>query len=48
MLYAENQPMAWLVNSKVYLAVRNKFGNMRPRVVRPRDVWNADEIFIKE
>jgi len=46
-LYAENQPMAWLVNPKVYVAVRNKFGNMRPRVIRPREVWNIEEIFVK-
>ncbi len=46
-LYAENQPMAWLVNPKVYVAVRNRFGNMRPRVIRPREVWNIEEIFVK-
>lgn len=46
-LYAESQPMSWTVNSKVYLAVRNKFGNVKPRVMRPRLLWNSSEIFVK-
>ncbi|NUN96263.1 MAG: ABC transporter substrate-binding protein [Candidatus Omnitrophica bacterium] len=46
-LYGENQPMAWLVNPNVYVAVRNKFGNMRPQVIRPRALWNREEIFVK-
>lgn len=47
-IYAENQPMAWLVNPKVYVAVRNKFGNMRPQILRPREAWNIEELFVKE
>ncbi len=47
-LYGENQPMAWTVNPKIYLAVRNKFGNLRPTIIRPRVLWNAEEIFVKE
>jgi peptide/nickel transport system substrate-binding protein len=47
-LYGENQPMSWTVNSKVYIPVRNKFGNLKPIVMRPRVLWNVEELFIKE
>jgi peptide/nickel transport system substrate-binding protein len=46
-VYAENQPMAWLVNPKVYIAVRNKYGNIRPQTERPRLTWNIEEIYAK-
>jgi len=46
-LYAENQPMSWTVNPRVYVAVRNKFGNVRPQVMRPRLLWNVEQIFVK-
>ncbi|MCA9430643.1 MAG: hypothetical protein KC940_09070, partial [Candidatus Omnitrophica bacterium] len=47
-IYGENQPMSWTVNAKVYIPVRNKFGNLKPIVMRPRVLWNVDEIFVKE
>lgn len=47
-LYGENQPMSWTVNAKVYIPVRNKFGNLKPIVMRPRVLWNVEELFIKE
>jgi peptide/nickel transport system substrate-binding protein len=46
-LYAENQPMAWTVNPNVYVAVRNKFGNVRPNILRPYVIWNVAEFFEK-
>lgn len=47
-LYGENQPMSWTVNPKVYIPVRNKFANLKPIVMRPRVLWNVEELFIKE
>lgn len=46
-IYAENQPMAWTVNTNIYLAIRNKFGNVRPQIMMPRLWWNVEEIFVK-
>lgn len=46
-IYAENQPMAWVANPNAYVVVRNKFGNIRPQVIRPRVLWSVDEIYLK-
>lgn len=47
-ILAEQQFMIYTIIPNIYVAVRNKFGNIRPTALTHNSVlWNADEIFIK-
>lgn len=46
-ILAEEQFMIYTVSPYVYVAVRNKFGNIKPTVLRHRILWNCEEIFVK-
>ena len=45
-IFAENVPMVPLYTTKEFMAVRNKFGNVRPTPFS-ENFWNADELFVK-
>jgi peptide/nickel transport system substrate-binding protein len=48
-LYAINLGWIFLANDNTFLAVRNRFGNVRPGTLRAMNefCWNEDELFIK-
>lgn len=45
-IFAENVPMVPLYTMKEYMAVRNKFGNVRPTPFG-ENYWNAEEQYVK-
>ena len=47
-IMAEQLPILPLWTSKVFVAVRNKFGNIKPSALSHELLWNAEEIFVKE
>lgn len=48
-LFAENLGFIYLANQKAFVAVRNKFGNLRPQPYQEwhRAAWNAEELYVK-
>jgi len=46
-IWSEQLPEIYLVAEKEAVAYRNKFGNIRPSVMRPRLTWNVEEIYLK-
>lgn len=48
-VYAENLGFIFVANQRTVIAVKNKFGNMRPQPYQEwhRAAWNAEELFIK-
>ena len=48
-LYAINLGWIFLANDNTFLAVRNRFGNVRPGTLRAMNefCWNEDELFVK-
>ncbi len=45
-IWAEEVPGIYTVSKKGFVAVRNRFLNVRPSIFRPWAVWNADEIYV--
>ncbi len=46
-IMAEQQFMIYTVAPYVYVAVRDKFGNLNPTPLRPRVLWNSEKLFVK-
>ncbi|MCX7717210.1 MAG: ABC transporter substrate-binding protein [Candidatus Sumerlaeaceae bacterium] len=46
-IVAEQCPFLPLFTSKVFVAARNKFGNLKPSAMSHELLWNADEIFVR-
>jgi peptide/nickel transport system substrate-binding protein len=46
-IMAEEQFTIYTVSANIYAAVRNKYGNPKPAILRPRFLWNAEELFVK-
>jgi peptide/nickel transport system substrate-binding protein len=46
-IYAEELPVLPLWFPRVYVAYSNKFDNVKPSIISPEIIWNADEIFVK-
>jgi peptide/nickel transport system substrate-binding protein len=44
-IVGEQQPMIYLARENLQVAVRNKFQNVRPSVLRPHVMWNVWEIY---
>lgn len=47
MIMAEQLPVLPLWTMKVYVAVRDGFGNVKPTALSHELLWNADEIYVK-
>jgi ABC-type transport system substrate-binding protein len=45
-LVAENLPVICLVSPNVLAAALDRVGNVRPSILRPYVLWNADELFV--
>jgi peptide/nickel transport system substrate-binding protein len=48
-LYAENLGFIFVANQRTFVAVRDKFGNLKPQPYQEwhRAAWNADEIYVR-
>lgn len=48
-LYSENQGFIFIANPRTFVAISNKFGNLKPQPYQEwhRAAWNAEEIFLK-
>jgi peptide/nickel transport system substrate-binding protein len=48
-LYAENLGFIFVANQRTFVAVRDKFGNLRPQPYQEwhRAAWNAEEIYVR-
>ena len=46
-IMAEQLPILPLWTSKVFVAVRNTFGNIKPTALSHELLWNAEEIYVK-
>jgi ABC-type transport system substrate-binding protein len=48
-LFAENLGFIYIANQKAFVAVRNRFGNLRPQPYQEwhRVGWNAEELYVK-
>ena len=40
-------PYIYLVIPDVFIAAKNKIGNLNPTIMRHRILWNSDELYIK-
>ncbi|MGC8740650.1 MAG: ABC transporter substrate-binding protein [Candidatus Sumerlaeaceae bacterium] len=47
-IMAEQLPILPLWTSKVFVAVRNKFGNVKPSALSHELLWNVEEFYVKE
>lgn len=47
-LMGEHQPLIYTVNSNVYSAVRNRFRNLKPCILRPYTYWNLFEVAVEK
>jgi peptide/nickel transport system substrate-binding protein len=45
-LIAQHAPYLFLVRGHVLIAVRDRFRNLRPTILRHHTLWNADEIYV--
>lgn len=45
---AEYLPLLPLWHQKEFVPVRNTFGNVRPSILNPYLLWNADEFYVKQ
>jgi peptide/nickel transport system substrate-binding protein len=48
-LFAENLGFIYVANQRAFVAVRNKFGNLKPQPYQEwhRAAWNAEELYVK-
>jgi peptide/nickel transport system substrate-binding protein len=46
-IMAEQLPILPLWTSKVFVAVRNKFGNVKPSALSHELLWNVEEFYVK-
>lgn len=46
-ILSEQLPVLPMWHSRVFVAVSNKYGNIKPTALDPHLLWNADEIFVK-
>ena len=46
-IMSEEQFMIYTVAPHVFVAVRNKFGNINPTIIRPYALWNVEQLFIQ-
>ncbi|MDI6807954.1 MAG: ABC transporter substrate-binding protein [Candidatus Eisenbacteria bacterium] len=44
-IMSDHVPFIYTVNPMIFCAVRNKFGNLQPSILRERVLWNAHTIF---
>lgn len=44
-IWGEELPQIMLVSPNMYVGIKNKFGNIKPSVMRPYYDWNIDEIY---
>lgn len=47
LIVSQNVPIFPLWSSKIFVAVRNGFGNVKPTALSPQLLWNIEEIFVK-
>ena len=47
-IMSEQLPILPLWTSKVFVAVRNRFGNVKPTALSHELLWNVEEIFVKQ
>ena len=43
--FAEELPMIWLVKQHEVVGARSGLGNYRPKVLRPQNYWNLEELY---
>ena len=47
-IWGEELPQIFILTPNVYLAARNKIGNVRPTAFMPYYAWNVEELYDKK
>jgi peptide/nickel transport system substrate-binding protein len=44
-ILTDMQPMIYTINQIIYVAAKEKIGNLKPTITRHRTLWNGDELY---